>query len=1415
MVNQSGQIIAPAEAASTPNGIITNIIPGTFITVSRTGASVTVNATGTNGGGGTNAPVYFVPTTTTNSAGQLIPTNQEFNVKAYGAYGDNIHYDDIAISNTIALAASVHGGVYLNGGPYLVSNANFNLRGLAFLHGDGMVRFNGGTYFDAFVSGGTSIIYSNVTAGLTNPMFIIPTNYCHIYNIDLFSATTGTNFVAFPGTGFSTNWCGIVTTNKTDRTVRVDLDNVSVRGFYIGIDEQVGTFAHWNNVYTEDYIWDGYRIDNTVQMDSGDCTYEGLDSLHIFSYPANAAIEIRGGGEPKFSNIKTVGSIIYDASTQANEFLTFTSQPASNSVITIGNTSYTNVYTNTALLVNSNTYLSGTNLAQTISFLVDAIGGQTGAGLGSGIGVVFGLGTTSNALAYAEPSPTSVLAIAYVPGTVGNSIVTTVSGSPSPNATWPNTTMLNGYNGTGAVTACSFTNSILFNTSGHADATQGGSFVNLDLESASGNCIASLGANNWGYFNFVNTWFSTLFTNGNRPVSLTNGIGSGSTFENSAVNETASPNYPPYPTNAQPQFANLTGDSYVSLGTIQSDSVDRFTYYPTNSTGNALALNGEMAGFMYLEAPNAIYMNPPPTITGGDLVLAGGGLQVTGGNTVMTGNLFLNNPRSPGNITLTSISNNAGYTAIDWKVITTNGPPGNPALATNVATNLVWQLIGNGNVFFLIDPASGDTLFTMTRGASPTANFGTNIFDAAGPVFLDSLSDSSLVMSSASDQLQSVTLGTGLSFTGSTLNASGSGIPVTGTPNTILVYDANGDYIGTNALSGLLTNVLYAISNNTGSTFSFQINTNGMYGTNSSGQTFSFDFATGNFTTAGSITLGGVSHSSWPSAGATWPSNPNQFITVAGVTNLSTNQNFATINLTGPQASTNAPFWTNLFAVVTNTGLNWTNYLTNATGNSTFILAGVTSYFGPTGWTNSAGNVLVDTTVTNALNTFVRLMGQVITNSFQPTNVNLTDFGANITVNPAGQFTNTPWTLFTNASASYTVASNYLTLYWTNNGGTSVVISNNGQIYTNGVLFTGGGSGGGSQTPLIQNVNAAQYSISNLSQLILGNNTVGVSNVFGSNYWSWVSNGVPICGFTNGVFFGSASNMVNIPAQQLQSIGNTGGGVQGNYFSGAGTGNNTLTGVNNTAVGTNALTILTSGSYNTADGANALANDITGRLNMAIGFNALTHHLYNDDNVSIGADSLDTDVQGHDNTAIGTFALYQLNGGTNDYAGGSSAGYNLTGVESNDIYIMNPGVTGESSTIRIGSPLNIKSYIYGTFNPVSGVGGTFAYQPVAGMLGFTNTPTTGYPLTTNIYYTNTFGRRLTATLNMTNSVLVGSSAIYLFQSNGTPRITMGCAFLAALGGTNSIEFNLEPGGYFASSNLTGQVNCRTNEVQLW
>src|SRR5437762_4736509 len=53
---------------------------------------------------------------------------------------------------------------------------------------------------------------------------------------------------------------------------------------------------------------------------------------------------------------------------------------------------------------------------------------------------------------------------------------------------------------------------------------------------------------------------------------------------------------------------------------------------------------------------------------------------------------------------------------------------------------------------------------------------------------------------------------------------------------------------------------------------------------------------------------------------------------------------------------------------------------------------------------------------------------------------------------------------------------------------------------------------------------------------------------------------------------------------------------------------NTAVGINNTAVGANALTHDTTGQYNVAIGEAALANNTTGQFNMAIGTEALTHN---------------------------------------------------------------------------------------------------------------------------------------------------------------------------------------------------------------
>jgi hypothetical protein len=91
------------------------------------------------------------------------------------------------------------------------------------------------------------------------------------------------------------------------------------------------------------------------------------------------------------------------------------------------------------------------------------------------------------------------------------------------------------------------------------------------------------------------------------------------------------------------------------------------------------------------------------------------------------------------------------------------------------------------------------------------------------------------------------------------------------------------------------------------------------------------------------------------------------------------------------------------------------------------------------------------------------------------------------------------------------------------------------------------------------------------------------------------------------------------------------------------------TGEENTAAGQSALAFNTTGNWNTASGAFALASNVTGIENTACGQVALS------------------DVTGSKNVGIG--------------AGG---GCKLT-TGSNNIVIVNPGVAGESNTIRIGA----------------------------------------------------------------------------------------------------------------------------------
>jgi trimeric autotransporter adhesin len=141
---------------------------------------------------------------------------------------------------------------------------------------------------------------------------------------------------------------------------------------------------------------------------------------------------------------------------------------------------------------------------------------------------------------------------------------------------------------------------------------------------------------------------------------------------------------------------------------------------------------------------------------------------------------------------------------------------------------------------------------------------------------------------------------------------------------------------------------------------------------------------------------------------------------------------------------------------------------------------------------------------------------------------------------------------------------------------------------------------------------------------------------------------------------------------------------------------NNTTGISNTANGYQALFNNTDGFTNTANGVFALANNRIADNNTATGYGALYRNT-GMQNTANGAYALSSNTLGHDNTAIGYIALSSNTTGTFNIGLGVSAGTNLT-TGSNNIAIGNYGVAGESNTIRIGQA-QTRTFI----NGISGV----------------------------------------------------------------------------------------------------------------
>ena len=175
------------------------------------------------------------------------------------------------------------------------------------------------------------------------------------------------------------------------------------------------------------------------------------------------------------------------------------------------------------------------------------------------------------------------------------------------------------------------------------------------------------------------------------------------------------------------------------------------------------------------------------------------------------------------------------------------------------------------------------------------------------------------------------------------------------------------------------------------------------------------------------------------------------------------------------------------------------------------------------------------------------------------------------------------------------------------------------------------------------------------------------------------------------------------------------------------------TGLDNTAVGFDALYSNTTGSYNTANGNQALISNTTGGANTAIGAGALYFNTTGDGNTATGFEALASNGLGNTNTAFGGFALSGNTSGDNNTATGrnalsrnttgsfnvalgTEAGGNLT-TGSNNIDIANRGVTGEANTIRIGtSGAQTAAFVAG-IHGVPITGGTAIGVNASGQLG--------------------------------------------------------------------------------------------------
>jgi trimeric autotransporter adhesin len=252
-------------------------------------------------------------------------------------------------------------------------------------------------------------------------------------------------------------------------------------------------------------------------------------------------------------------------------------------------------------------------------------------------------------------------------------------------------------------------------------------------------------------------------------------------------------------------------------------------------------------------------------------------------------------------------------------------------------------------------------------------------------------------------------------------------------------------------------------------------------------------------------------------------------------------------------------------------------------------------------------------------------------------------------------------------------------------------------------------------------------------------------------------------------------------------------------------------GIDSTFIGVSAgnMTMKSTNSYggNTAVGFQTLTAATTGILNSAFGFQALHANTTGVDNSAFGQEALAANAVGNENTAFGSTALFQLGlggvGGSSNIAIGYNAGGNLLANESNNIYIGNAGVKGESNIIRIGDPtVQIAAYIAGNVT-LSGADnglifpdGTKQTTASAGGSGGGGT-ITGVTAGTGLTGGGTVG---TVTLGIAANTCAAGQALSALPFTCSPFATLGANSFT---GNQNVTGNISSNGTVSGATLSG------------